>query len=88
MIYSDGIHLISNESLEELHSFCEEIEIKPCWFHTGSSFPHYDIPKRRRETIFEDPRIQRVTPREIVALLKEAGLTPFSKRASENNGGE
>lgn len=72
MIYSDGIHLISSVSREELDNFCAKIGIKKCWFHYGSRFEHYDIPKKMRESFFRCyPEVKKVTPREIYSILKE-----------------
>lgn len=68
MIYTDGIHIVSDKSVLELHKYCEAVGIKRCWFHKGSRFPHYDIPKRRRGQEFMGARV--VTSREIVALMK------------------
>lgn len=31
------------DSLEELHTFAENVGIKKHWFHRGSRYPHYDI---------------------------------------------
>lgn len=71
MMYSDGVHLISDTSVEELHEFCKKINIKRCWFHYSSRFPHYDIPKKRRADFFINyPLVKKVTSREIVLLLK------------------
>lgn len=69
MIYTDGIHLISDTSEEELHTFAEKAGIKRCWFHM-SKFRHYDIPKRRREGFAETHGITTVSSRQIVTILK------------------
>ena len=34
-------------SVENLHAMAADLGIKRCWFHGGSKYPHYDIPKRR-----------------------------------------
>lgn len=50
MIYTDGIHLIS-ESIAELHLFAKKIELKRCWFENKPFRPHYDLmisPKNRQ----------------------------------------
>lgn len=70
MIFSDGIHIVSDDSLQELHDFCHRIGIKSCWFHKGSKHPHYDIPKKMREHFFEATRLTKVSPREIVLASK------------------
>ncbi len=78
MIYSDGVHLISGISLDHLHEYAKSIGIKRCWFHLGGGgrFPHYDIPKLRRKTFFQDhPEVIKVDGREIVRILKELKWT-------------
>lgn len=76
MIYSDGIHLISDTSLEELHEFCSQNQIKKCWFHSSSKFPHYDIPKKKRKDFFLlNPSVLKVSSRDIVRILQK--LTKF-----------
>jgi hypothetical protein len=74
MIFTDGVHLISDTSLEELHAYAVSVGIKRCWFHASSKYFHYDIPKRRRETFATTYQIQIITAQEIVGKLKAAGL--------------
>lgn len=51
MILTDGVHLISDESLEELHKFALKIGLKRCWFQGGSRrHPHYDLTSQRKLT--------------------------------------
>lgn len=84
MIFTDGVHLISDTSLEELHAYAASVGIKRCWYHSGSSWPHYDIPKRKRGASFAtDNNIPLITPEEIVNKLKAAGLKN-EKRANKN----
>ena len=76
-LFSDGIHLISIESIEHLHAYCASIGIKRCWFHHGARHPHYDIPKRKRATFFDDhPEVVRVDSREIVRLIQSQNRRP------------
>lgn len=71
MMCSDGIHLISDVSMSELHRMACLMGIKRCWFHSGSRFPHYDIPKKMRDNFFENFKfVKKVTGREIVVILK------------------
>lgn len=35
-------HLLA-DSLNELHSFANSLNIDKCWFHRDASYPHYDI---------------------------------------------
>jgi hypothetical protein len=46
MIITDGIHLVSTEDEEELHSFATKIGLKRGWYHGGQSRPRH--PKRKR----------------------------------------
>ncbi len=43
MIYTDGIHLIASEGINELHKFAKDIDLNKCWFHESSRHPHYDL---------------------------------------------
>ncbi|MCL6513906.1 MAG: DUF4031 domain-containing protein [Alicyclobacillus sp.] len=43
MIYTDGIHLISSDSLEELHAFARRIGLPARWLHASPRHPHYDL---------------------------------------------
>lgn len=73
MIYSDGVHLISDQGLDDLHRYAESIGIKRCWFHNTPRFPHYDIPKGKRPGFFTRyVDVRQVTSREIVAILKRS----------------
>ena len=66
MIYTDGIHIISNASIVELHDWATRNEIGRHFYHRGK-WPHYDIPKKRRDEKFP---ARYVTTREILAALK------------------
>ena len=45
MILTDGTHLVSDASLEELHRFAKRLELKESWFQCFPSHrvPHYDL---------------------------------------------
>jgi hypothetical protein len=51
MIYCDGVHVVSDTSLQELHDWAVSVGIGLHWFH-NSRIKHYDIPVRRRGEIF------------------------------------
>lgn len=72
MIFSDGVHICSDISTEDLHVQMKRLGIKRCWFHSGSKFPHYDAPKRiRGDKLFQlYPEIYQVHPREIYEIIK------------------
>ncbi len=86
MIYSDGVHVVSDVSIEDLHEQMQKIGIKRCWYHSSSKHKHYDIPKRKRETFFIDnPEVQKVTPQRIVEICKHVEVmnTPLDLTPEE-----
>jgi len=42
MIMTDGTHLVSSESLDELHTFARTIGLRRGWFQ-NHRIPHYDL---------------------------------------------
>jgi hypothetical protein len=46
----------------------KDLNIKPCWFHSNSKFPHYDIPKKRVEEI--QNKCEVVSSRMILDIIK------------------
>ena len=83
MIYSDGIHVVSDIGLEDLHTYCQSVGIKRCWYHSSSKHKHYDIPKRKRATFFVDhPEVKQISGKEIVEICKKleppTGFEPVS----------
>lgn len=44
MIYTDGVHLISDKSLHDLHQFARLLGLKAEWFQ-WQNYPHYDLVK-------------------------------------------
>lgn len=73
MIYVDTIdrrtgfcHMISDQSIDELHTFARSLLINPCWFENKrkkkGTEPHYDLLTWRRD------------------LAVKAGATEISKR--------
>ncbi|MDQ0189600.1 DUF4031 domain-containing protein [Alicyclobacillus cycloheptanicus] len=73
MIYTDGIHLISSESLEELHDFAlRRAGLKPSWLHNSPRHPHYDLlTDWARERALAAGAV-RTSSRELVLILREA----------------
>lgn len=62
-------HLICEPySIENLHKMAENLNIKRCWFHSGSKYPHYDIPKRRIQEITSKCEV--ITTQEILKKIK------------------
>ena len=66
MILTDGTHLMSDESTEELHQFANSIGLRRSWFQDDRLHPHYDLTTRRmaNKAILCDA--VKVSPRELV----------------------
>lgn len=62
-------HMVSDDSLDELHEFARALEIPPRAFHGD----HYDLPDYVRATALERGA-HGVTSRELVQRLIAAGL--------------
>ena len=62
-------HMVSDQSLDELHAFAEALEIPARAFHGD----HYDIPTHVREAALHHGA-QAVTSRQLVQALTQAGL--------------
>lgn len=72
-------HLISNESLEELHTFAAAAGIPERAFDRD----HYDVPERRREDLIAQGAIA-VEARELTRLLIASGLRVPARQRSES----
>jgi hypothetical protein len=82
-IYCDGVHLISDVSIKDLHAQAALLGLKRHWFHASSRFPHYDLPKKVRHSdqwFLDHPEVKRVTSREIYDILKRADLIKKATR--------
>ena len=72
-------HLVSDESLDELHSFAGELGIP----RRGFQGDHYDVPEDYRDRAIA-LGARPVTSREIVTVLRALGLR--SRRRGNGNG--
>ena len=68
--FTDGMrHLVCLPyTRENLHTMAAELGIKRCWWHSGASYMHYDVPKRRVAEI--TARCELVTPQQLLAIVK------------------
>ena len=72
MIYVDKIgHMISDESLDELHLFAKKIGLKREWFQEHSKHPHYDLTTKRKigKAVYEGAKY--VRSKDIVRILRD-----------------
>ncbi|MFZ4810193.1 MAG: DUF4031 domain-containing protein [Ilumatobacteraceae bacterium] len=70
-------HLVSDESLDELHAFAHELGIPERGFHGD----HYDIPEEHYETVVSMGAVP-TTSRDLVRRLQASGLrlSPAQRR--------
>jgi hypothetical protein len=73
-------HLVSDESLQELHDFAERVGIPRRGFHGD----HYDVPEEYYDAMVAHGA-EPTPSRELVRRLRAAGLrlTPAQRRASD-----
>ena len=67
-IYTDGIHLISDKSINELHRFARKIGLKPKWFQNHPKHPHYDLTTNRAKDRAINKGAIEITSRELVKI--------------------
>ena len=71
MIFTDGSHLVSDKSLDELHLFARLIGLRHEWFQNHPRHPHYDITtSKKREIAFKKGAIF-TSSKEIVKICKK-----------------
>ena len=71
MLLTDGTHLVSDISLEELHRFAASIGLKRRWFQGD----HYDLTTVRARHRALRNGVKQVTSREIVLRMAGKGDT-------------
>ena len=72
MIYIDSVHLISDESYEELHSFAKKIGLKRRWFQPHKRHPHYDILSDNRIEKAIEFGAKKISSKKMVRILNQA----------------
>lgn len=76
-------HLVSDTSLDELHTFARRADLPPRAF----DLDHYDVPVERYDDLVAAGAVP-VEPRELIARLARSGLrvTPRERRARRQHG--
>lgn len=69
MLFTDGIHLISDTDEDELHKFAQSIDLKRCWYR-ARSFPHYDLNTRVTEATVMKAGAALVAQRDLVSIIR------------------
>lgn len=72
MIYTDGVHIISDAGVQELHWFAERVGIGRWWFENrrDKNHPHYDRPRHVPTNKLVIKGARYATTRHIVEILK------------------
>lgn len=73
MIFTDGVHMISDTSVEELHEFAKVMELNRCWFHNpreGRPRPHYDLIRKGALGAAIEKGAAGVSPLDLVRILR------------------
>ena len=68
-VYTDGVHLTA-DSLDELHQFAKELNLKRKWFQGTKKYPHYDLTSDNVALRALLLGAKSVVPREIVKIAK------------------
>ena len=81
MIYTDGIHLISDTSQKDLHEFAQKIGLKVEWYQEHPRHPHYDITTKRmlRKALCAGAEV--ITSRDIVRIQRNTRGLNHGQRA-------
>ena len=69
MILTDGVHLISDTSEDELHAFAQKMGLKRRWFQNKPDHPHYDLTTKRAQERAIAAGAKLVTGKDIVFAL-------------------
>lgn len=73
MIYMDTKgHLISDQSINELHAFAQDIGLRCEWFQ-DKVIPHYDLTSKRMRSKAQAAGARLVTVRHMVRLWRSPG---------------
>jgi len=70
MIYTDGIHLVSDISDAELHRFAKTIGLKREWFQDKKRHPYYDLTTERKIKLALLCGAKMMHKREMIKLIK------------------
>lgn len=65
-------HLVSDESLDELHAFAEQLGLKRQWFQ-DKRIPHYDLTPSKRRLAIQNGATE-VTDKEFMARCLRAKI--------------
>lgn len=73
MLYTDGVHLISDTGIEHLHQYAKSVGIDLGAFDISgiiARHPHYKVYGNAKRRVLADAQVIKTTPRQIVKLLQ------------------
>lgn len=71
MIYTDGVHMISDKSTAELHAFAIRIGLKLAWFQDNPRHPHYDLLSMRMRARAVREGARQVDRKTLMRIIKK-----------------
>ena len=73
MIYTDGVHLICDGDIEELHRFAAKIGLRRSWFQGAdkASYLHYDMTVKWRVQRALNCGAKLISPKECLEILQQ-----------------
>lgn len=86
-IYTDGVHVASNVSIDELHEFVtSKLNFKREWFQNHPRHPHYDIIAKRNKVKALKSGAILVSSKELMRIMWASKIwTPIPDK-EDNNG--
>ena len=77
-------HLVA-DSLEELHSFAQQLGLKRYWFQDAASYPHYDVTIETRQRALSVGAVEgsRVTIIACARSMKAELLSEYKKQSAQ-----
>lgn len=76
MIYTDGVHLITDGDPGELHRFARAIGLKRKWYQDNPRHPHYDLTSPRMVHKAVKSGAKQVDRRELVRIISNCRNAP------------
>ncbi len=70
MIYFDGVHMMTDDAISELHYTARRLRIKREWFQDHHRHPHYDVWGKPAERVAKDSKVIVTTTREMLRACR------------------
>ncbi|KKN06478.1 hypothetical protein LCGC14_1076950 [marine sediment metagenome] len=84
MILTDGVHLVSDTSLAELHKFAQSMGLERHWFQVHREHPHYDLTTLDAYRRALRHGAVKVTARELAkCMIRQQGEYNYERKAQD-----